>query len=37
MMRDHTPKEKVRITAGALASVVIVGWLIVLAIAFLSA
>jgi hypothetical protein len=36
-MRDYTPKEKARITAGALTSVVIVGWLVVLALAFLSA
>jgi hypothetical protein len=32
-----TLKEKARITAGAVASLVIVAWLIVLAIAFLSA
>jgi hypothetical protein len=36
-MRDYTPKEKARITAGALSSVVIVGWLVVLALAFLAA
>jgi hypothetical protein len=35
-MRDYTPKEKARIAAGALTSVVIVGWLIVLAGAFLA-
>jgi hypothetical protein len=32
----HT-KEKAKITAGAVASLVIVGWLVALAIAFLSA
>jgi hypothetical protein len=36
-MRASTAKEKVKITAGAVASLVIVGWLVVLAIAFLSA
>jgi hypothetical protein len=36
-MREYTSKEKARITAGALISVVIVGWLIVLALVFLSA
>jgi hypothetical protein len=36
-MRDYTPKEKSRMTAGALTSEVIVGWLVVLALAFLSA
>jgi hypothetical protein len=35
-MRDYTTKEKLKITAGAVASLVIVGWLIVLAIVFLS-
>jgi hypothetical protein len=35
-MRPYTTKEKA-ITAGAVASLVIVGWLVVLAIAFLSA
>jgi hypothetical protein len=35
-MRDYTTKEKLKITAGAVASLVIVGWLIVLAIAILS-
>jgi hypothetical protein len=36
-MRGYTTKEKARITAGAVASVVIVGWLVVLAIAVLTA
>jgi hypothetical protein len=35
-MRDYTTKEKLKITAGAVASLVVVGWLIVLAIVFLS-
>ncbi len=35
-MRDYTPKEKAKITAGAVASLVIVGWAVVLALAFLS-
>ena len=35
-MRDYTTKEKPRITTGAVASLIIVGWLVVLAIAFLS-
>jgi hypothetical protein len=35
-MRDYTTKEKLKVTAGAVASLVIVGWLIVLAIAILS-
>jgi hypothetical protein len=35
-MRGYTTKEKVRITAGAVAALVIVGWLVVLALAFLS-
>lgn len=35
-MRAYTFKEKARITAGAVAALVIVGWLLVLAIAFLS-
>jgi hypothetical protein len=33
----YTTKEKVKITAGAVASLVIVGWLVALAIAFPSA
>jgi len=36
-MRGYTAKEKAKITAGAVAAIVIVGWLAVLAIAFLSA
>jgi hypothetical protein len=36
-MRPYTSKEKAKIIAGALASLVIVGWLVVLATAFLSA
>jgi hypothetical protein len=35
-MRGYTTKEKARIAAGTIASVVIVGWLVFLAIAFLS-
>jgi hypothetical protein len=35
-MRGYTTKEKVKITAGAVAAVVIVGWLVVLAIVLLS-
>jgi succinate dehydrogenase hydrophobic anchor subunit len=35
-MRDYTTKEKLKITAGALASLVVVGWLVVLAVVFLS-
>jgi hypothetical protein len=35
-MRDYTTKEKLKITAGAVAALVVVGWLIVLAIVFLS-
>ncbi len=35
-MRGCTTKEKVKITAGAVASLVVVGWLAVLAIIFLS-
>ena len=35
-MRGYTTKEKAKITAGAIAAVVIVGWLVVLAIVFLS-
>jgi hypothetical protein len=37
MRRTTTTKEKLRITAGAAASLVIVGWIVVLAIVFLSA
>jgi hypothetical protein len=36
-MREYTAKEKTRITVGAVASLVVVGWLVALAIAFLSA
>jgi hypothetical protein len=36
-MRGYTTKEKAKITAGAVVALVIVGWLAVLAIAFLSA
>jgi hypothetical protein len=36
-MRNYTTKEKATITTGALTSLVIVGWLVVLALAFLSA
>jgi hypothetical protein len=36
-MRPYTTKEKAKIIAGAVASLVIVGWLVVLATAFLSA
>jgi hypothetical protein len=36
-MRPYTTKEKAKITAGAGAALVITGWLVVLAIAFLSA
>jgi hypothetical protein len=32
----YTAKEEAKITAGTVASLVIVGWLVVLAIAFLS-
>ena len=36
-MRDYTANEKLKIAAGAVASLVIVGWVVVLAIASLSA
>jgi hypothetical protein len=36
-LRDYTTKEKVKISAGAVAALVITGWLVVLAIAFMSA
>jgi hypothetical protein len=36
-MRPYTTKEKLKLTAGAVASLIIVGWVAVLAIAFLSA
>jgi hypothetical protein len=35
-MRPYTAKEKAKITAGALVSLVVVGWLAVLAIVILS-
>jgi hypothetical protein len=35
-MRGDTAREKARITAGAMTSLVIVAWLVGLAIAFLS-
>jgi hypothetical protein len=35
-MHAYSFKDKARITAGAVAALVIVGWLLVLAIAFLS-
>ena len=35
-MRAYTTKEKLKITAGAVASLVIVGWVVVLAIVFLA-
>ena len=35
--RPLTFKEKAKVTAGAVAALVIVGWMVVLAIAFLSA
>jgi hypothetical protein len=37
MDRPYTFKEKAKITAGAVAALVIVGWMAVLALAFLSA
>ena len=37
MDRPYTSKEMAKIAAGAVASLVIVGWLVVLAIVFLSA
>jgi hypothetical protein len=36
-MRPYTTKEKARIAAGAVTALVITGWLVVLAIAVLSA
>ena len=35
-MADYTGKETAKIIAGAVTSLVIVGWLVALAIAFLS-
>jgi hypothetical protein len=36
-MRGYTAKEKAKITAGTVAALVITGWILVLALAFLSA
>ena len=36
-MRDTTTREKLKITAGVISALIIVGWLAVLAIAFLAA
>jgi hypothetical protein len=36
-MRPYTAKEKIRITAGAVAALVITGWIAALALAFMSA
>jgi hypothetical protein len=35
-MRHYSMKEKLKITAGAVVALIIVGWLVALAIAFLS-
>jgi hypothetical protein len=35
-MRGYTTREKLKITAGAVASLVIVAWIVVLAVTFLS-
>jgi hypothetical protein len=35
-MRYYSMKEKLKITAGAAVALIIVGWLVALAIAFLS-
>jgi len=35
-MRGYTPKEKVKIAAGAVAALVIVAWLAIIALALLS-
>jgi hypothetical protein len=35
-MRPYTTKEKLKITAGAMTSLIIVGWAAVLAIALMS-
>ena len=35
-MRDETLKEKARITAGAVAALVIVGWLAIIALALMA-
>jgi hypothetical protein len=36
-VRGYTSKEKAKITAGAVVALIITGWLVVLAIAFMSA
>ena len=36
-MRSHTPREKAKITAGAVTALVIVAWLAVVAFALLAA
>ena len=36
-MRGYTTKEKLKITAGAVSALVIVGWLAVFALALMSA
>jgi hypothetical protein len=36
-MRGYTTKEKAKITAGAVAAIVVVGWLVALVTAILSA
>jgi hypothetical protein len=36
-MRAYATKEKVKLTAGAVAAPLVTGWLVVLATAFLSA
>ena len=36
-MRDYTPREKARITAGAVTALVMVAWLTLIALALLSA
>jgi hypothetical protein len=36
-MRDYTFREKAKITAGAVSALIIVGWLVVIALAVLSA
>jgi hypothetical protein len=35
-MRGYTPKEKLKITAGAVTALVVVAWLFVIALALLS-
>jgi hypothetical protein len=35
-MRYYSMKEKLKITAGAVVALIIVGWIVALAIAFLS-